>query len=48
MIYRKEDWEKRKMLFYKMVDSFVVSGSKVTREVIIARQIKAMFYNNYH
>ena len=48
MIYRKEDWKKRKRLFYKTVDSFVVSGSTVTREVIIARQIKAMFYNDYN
>ena len=42
---RKEDFERRKKLFYKRVDQFVVSGSRVTRERIIARQIQSQFYN---
>ena len=45
MIYRKEDFERRKKLFYKRVDQFAVSGTSITREVVIARQIKAMFYD---
>lgn len=42
----REDWEKRKRLFYKKIDQLVVSGSRITREKVIARHIHHEFHND--